>query len=72
MQTLDEMKPQQSPELLKSLHILTRDGKINQDSRRKLKQVYHLYNFIEPILEKINQDNAVSYTHLTLPTKRIV
>ena len=52
MQTLDEMKPQQSPELLKSLHILTRDGKINQDSRRKLKQVYHLYNFIEPILEK--------------------
>ena len=57
MQTLDEMKPQQSPELLKSLHILTRDGKINQDSRRKLKQVYHLYNFIEPILEKINQDN---------------
>ena len=57
MQTLDEMKPQQSPELLKSLHILTRDGKINQDSRRKLKQVYHLYNFIEPILEKINQKN---------------
>ena len=57
MQTLDEMKPQQSPELLKSLHILTRDGKINQDSRRKLKQVYHLYNFIEPILENINQEN---------------
>ena len=57
MQTLDEMKPQQSPELLKSLHILTRDGKINQDSRRKLKQVYHLYNFIEPILEKINKEN---------------
>ena len=28
MQTLDEMKPQQSPELLKSLHILTRDGKL--------------------------------------------
>jgi len=57
MQTLDEMKPQQSPELLKSLHILTRDGKINQDSRRKLKQVYHLYNFIEPILEKMNKEN---------------
>ena len=57
MQILDEMKPQQSPELLKSLHILTRDGKINQDSRRKLKQVYHLYNFIEPILEKLNKEN---------------
>ena len=57
MQKLEDIKPQQSIELLKSLHILTRDGKINQDSRRKLKQVYHLYNFAEPILEKISQDN---------------
>ena len=24
--------------------------KLNQDSRRKLKQVYHLYHFIEPLL----------------------
>jgi protein-L-isoaspartate O-methyltransferase len=40
-------------ELLKELHILTRDGKLNQDSRRKLKQVYHLYNFIEPLLKEI-------------------
>ena len=32
------------------MHILTRDGKLNQDSRRKLKQVYHLYQFIEPLL----------------------
>ena len=57
MQKLEDIKPQQSIELLKSLHILTRDGKINQDSRRKLKQVYHLYNFIEPILELINGEN---------------
>jgi len=57
MQKLEDIKPQQSIELLKSLHILTRDGKINQDSRRKLKQVYHLYNFAEPILEKIKKDN---------------
>ena len=41
-----EIKPEQSIELLKELHILTRDGKLNQDSRRKLKQVYHLCNFI--------------------------
>ncbi len=54
MTEIDEIKPQQSIELLKHLHILTRDGKINQDSRRKLKQVYHLYQFIEPILEEIN------------------
>ncbi|HEX5485370.1 MAG TPA: SAM-dependent methyltransferase, partial [Limnobacter sp.] len=34
-----EIKPGQSIELLKALHILTRDGALNQDSRRKLKQV---------------------------------
>ena len=55
MQPIEEIKPQQSVELLISLHILTRDGKINQDSRRKLKQVYHLYRFIEPILTEISQ-----------------
>ena len=45
-----ELRPGQSTELLKELHILTRDGRINQDSRRKLKQVYHLYQFIEKLL----------------------
>jgi len=47
------IKPGQSVELLKELHILTRDGKLNQDSRRKLKQVYHLYHFIEPLLDEV-------------------
>jgi hypothetical protein len=42
-----ELRPGQSLELLKELHILTREGKLNQDSRRKLKQVYHLVQFIE-------------------------
>ncbi len=51
-----EIKPEQSVELLKALHILTRDGKMNQDSRRKLKQVYHLFNFIEPLLKQAKQD----------------
>src|SRR4051794_29352395 len=51
-----EIKPEQSVELLKALHILTRDGKMNQDSRRKLKQVYHLFNFIEPLLKEAKQD----------------
>ena len=45
-----EVRPGQSIELLKQLHILTRDGKLNQDSRRKLKQVYHLFQFIEKLL----------------------
>jgi hypothetical protein len=44
------VKPGQSLDLLKALHILTADGKINQDSRRKLKQVNHLVQFIEPLL----------------------
>lgn len=49
-----EIRPGQSIELLKELHILTRDGKMNQDSRRKLKQVYHLFQFIEPLLSDIH------------------
>lgn len=40
-----------SVELLQALHILTREGKLNQDSRRKLKQVLHLVRFIEPLIE---------------------
>ena len=48
-----EIRPGQSVELLKELHILTRDGKLNQDSRRKLKQVYHLFQFIERLLHEV-------------------
>ena len=53
MNQISEIKPGQSVELLKELHILTRDGKLNQDSRRKLKQVYHLFHFIEPLLDEV-------------------
>ncbi|MBK8400440.1 MAG: SAM-dependent methyltransferase [Propionivibrio sp.] len=55
--SLPEIKTGQSIELLKELHILTRDGKLNQDSRRKLKQVYHLYHFIEPLLAEVLAGN---------------
>ena len=51
-QVIEELRPGQSIELLKELHILTREGKLNQDTRRKLKQVYHLYQFIEPLLNE--------------------
>ncbi len=54
---MPEVKPGQSIALLQELHILTRDGKMNQDSRRKLKQVYHLVQFIEPLLKEIQQDH---------------
>jgi hypothetical protein len=56
-----EIQPGQSVELLKALHILTRDGKMNQDSRRKLKQVNHLCQFIEPLLSQLRAgDHALS------------
>jgi hypothetical protein len=45
-----DLRPEQSIELLKALHIVTREGKINQDSRRKLKQVNHLLQFMEPLI----------------------
>jgi hypothetical protein len=64
--TSTEIRPEQSVELLKALHILTRDGKLNQDSRRKLKQVYHLYQFIEPLLEEAFTASADS-TDFTAP-----
>jgi len=53
-----DIRPGQSVELLKALHILTRDGKMNQDSRRKLKQVYHLFQFIEPLLKDVQQERG--------------
>ena len=55
--TTTDIRPGQSIELLKELHILTRDGKMNQDSRRKLKQVNHLFQFIEPLLEELRADH---------------
>ena len=53
-----DLRPGQSLELLKELHILTREGKINQDSRRKLKQVNHLFQFIEKILKELPASEA--------------
>ena len=55
-QVIEELRPGQSIELLQELHILTREGKLNQDTRRKLKQVYHLYQFIEPLLKEVSAD----------------
>jgi len=58
MQDTPEIRSDQSIELLKAMHILTRDGRLNQDSRRKLKQVYHLYQFIEPLLQQVKQQQS--------------
>ena len=48
-----DIRPGQSTELLQELHILTREGKLNQDTRRKLKQVYHLHQFIDQLLREL-------------------
>lgn len=54
MENLKDIWGGKSEELLKALHILTRDGKLNQDSRRKLKQVQHLVQFLIPNLEGLS------------------
>jgi hypothetical protein len=44
---------EQSSELLKELHLLTNQGQLNADARRKLKQVNHLYQLIAPAIKDI-------------------
>ncbi len=43
----------ESQELLKELHLLTREGQLNQDARRKLKQIYHLTELLKPALTEL-------------------
>ena len=59
MKSNNEVKTNQSVALLKALHILTVDGKLNQDSRRKLKQVNHLVNFIAPLIADLQDPTIV-------------
>jgi hypothetical protein len=40
-----------SIELLQDLHLLTRDGQLNADARRKLKQIRHLVGLLRPALD---------------------
>jgi hypothetical protein len=61
-ETWEKLWPSQSPEksvpLLQALHILTRDGQLNADSRRKLTQVLHLTQLLRPALEDLLKDGA--------------
>lgn len=50
--------PEQSVPLLKALHILTREGTLNADSRRKLTQVLHLTQMLRPALADLMKDDA--------------
>src|SRR5579884_3050522 len=47
----NELWSGQSVALLKALHILTQNGGLNADSRRKLKQVQHLAQLIKPAID---------------------
>jgi SAM-dependent methyltransferase len=49
--SLKDLWPGQSVALLKALHILTHNGGLNADSRRKLKQVQHLAQLIKPAID---------------------
>ncbi len=40
-----------SVELLQDLHLLTRDGHLNADARRKLKQIRHLVGLLRPAVD---------------------
>jgi hypothetical protein len=48
-----ELMPGQTPALLQALHILTREGHLNADSLRKLKQVNHLARLLAPAIEDV-------------------
>ena len=50
-ESIAELWPGQSVPLLKALHILTHNGGLNADSRRKLKQVQHLAQLIKPAID---------------------
>ena len=48
-----ELVPGESKELLQALHLLTRDGDLNADSLRKLKQVNHLVGLLAPAIHDV-------------------
>jgi hypothetical protein len=50
--------PGKSVPLLKALHILTREGTLNADSRRKLTQVLHLTQMLRPAIEDLLKDGG--------------
>ena len=52
-QVRHELLPGQSLDLLKELHLVGRDGALHADSLRKLKQVNHLVQLIEPALTDV-------------------
>ncbi len=52
--------------LLKDLHLLTREGQLNADARRKLKQIRHLVGLLRPALDDAMARTAEDSTALPL------
>jgi hypothetical protein len=50
-----ELLPDQSPALLRELHLLTREGNLNADALRKLKQVNHLVGLLRPAMDELQE-----------------
>lgn len=48
-----ELLPGADPALLQALHLLTRDGDLNADARRKVKQINHLIGLLRPALDDV-------------------
>jgi hypothetical protein len=46
-----DVPPGMSLALLQDLHLLTREGQLNADARRKLKQIRHLVGLLRPALD---------------------
>ena len=50
---VSEIPEGMSRELLADLHLLTRDGQLNADARRKLKQIRHFVGLLRPALDDV-------------------
>src|SRR5512143_987261 len=46
-----DVPPGMSIALLQDLHLLTREGQLNADARRKLKQIRHLVGLLRPAID---------------------
>jgi hypothetical protein len=64
-----EVWPGQSLELLKELHLVARDGSLQADSRRKLKQVLHLVQQIRPWIEESLSESGASVVAAQQPER---
>ncbi|MBK9070661.1 MAG: SAM-dependent methyltransferase [Myxococcales bacterium] len=53
-----EIPPEFPRPLLQDLHLLTREGHLNADARRKLKQIQHLIGLLRPALTDLLQRHA--------------